>query len=133
MSSTANFHEWRDKVKSELIAYGPNVWKLVCDDYYKDSPSAQEQRWNDKAKCTMYNNIHNKDLDTVRDLNSAKEIWYRLQLMHEGETSSYSAEKEKRKRKKKKFCQKESVQLNETSTCVNVPNSHEEKRNVKLW
>jgi len=38
MLSTSNFHEWRDKVKSELIAYGPSVWKLICHDYYKDSP-----------------------------------------------------------------------------------------------
>jgi hypothetical protein len=64
----------------------------------------QEQQWNAKEKCVMYNNLHNKDLDTIIDLNSAKEIWDRLQLMHEGETSSNSSvEKEKRKRKKKKI------------------------------
>jgi len=45
----------------------------------------------------MFNNLHNKDLDRVIDLTSAKEIWDRLQLIHEGETS---AEKEERGRRK---------------------------------
>lgn len=49
-----------------------------------------------------------------------------MQLMHE-EDSNNNVEKGKRKRKEKKPCQKESVQLNETSTCVNVPDPHEEK------
>jgi len=71
-----------EKVKLELIAYGPGVWKLVCDGYYKYSPSTQEKQWN------MFNNIHNKDLDTVIDVTYEKEIWDRLQLIHEGETSS---------------------------------------------
>ena len=62
----------------------------------------------------MYNNLHNKDLDTIIDLNSAKEIWERLEFMHEGEISNNSAKDAKRKSRKKKACQKENVQLNET-------------------
>ena len=38
-----NFPEWRDKVKIDLMAYEPKVWKLVCDGYCIDSPSLQEQ------------------------------------------------------------------------------------------
>lgn len=125
--STSNFHEWRGKVKSELIAYGLGVWKLVCDGYDKDTPSVQEQHWNAKAKCVIYNNLHNKDLNTIIDLKSAKEIWERLEFMHDGETSNNNAKNEKGKRKMKSPCQKESVQINETSTCVNIPDSHEEK------
>ena len=37
MLGATNFHEWRDKVKFELIACG-RVWKLVCDGYYKTPP-----------------------------------------------------------------------------------------------
>jgi len=48
--------------------------------------------------------------------------------MHEGDTSSNSAEKEKKKRKKRNSFQKESVQSNEICYVnVNVPDSHEEK------
>ena len=72
----------------------------------------------------MFNNLHNKDLDTIIDLISAKEIWDRLQLMYE-EDSNNNVEKGKRKRKEEKTCQRESVKLNETSNCVNVPNSLE--------
>lgn len=43
----------------------------------------------------MYKNIHNKDLYTIIDLTSAKEIWNRLHLMN-AEASSSSAEKGKR-------------------------------------
>lgn len=74
----------------------------------------------------IFIDIHNKDLDAIIDLNSSKEIWERLELMHEGEISNNSAENEKRKRKKKSPYQKESVQINETSTYVNMSNSHEE-------
>ena len=49
----------------------------------------------------MFNNLHNKDLDTIINLTSAKEIWDRLQLMHE-EASNNNVEKGKRKRKEKK-------------------------------
>ena len=66
------FHEWGDKVKKKLIAYGPSVWKLVCDGYCKDSPSVQERQWNAKEKCVMYKNLHNKDFDTIIDLNFSK-------------------------------------------------------------
>lgn len=96
-----NFHEWRDKVKYEPIAYGPGLWKLVCDGYYKYSPSMQEKQWNVKKKCVMFKNLQNKDLDTVISLTSAKEILDTWHLIHEGETSSSSILKEKRKRKKK--------------------------------
>jgi len=44
MLSASNFNEWRDRVKYEVIAYGPSIWKLVCDGYCKDSPSVQEQQ-----------------------------------------------------------------------------------------
>lgn len=35
--SASSFHEWRDKAKTELIAYGPSVCMLVCDGYCKYS------------------------------------------------------------------------------------------------
>lgn len=98
--SATNFNEWRYKVKSELISYGPSVWKLVCDGYCKGSPSLQEQQWNDKERCVMYNNLHNKDLDIIIVLNFAKEIQDSLQLMH-GETTSNSAEKERERGRRK--------------------------------
>ena len=41
--NTTNFPEWRDKVKTYLMAYEPEVWKLVCDGYCTDSPSLREQ------------------------------------------------------------------------------------------
>lgn len=74
----------------------------------------------------MYNNIHNKDLDTIIDLNSSKEIWDRLQLIHEGETSSANIEKEKRKKNKKNLYKKESVQSNGVYASVNRPDFQEE-------
>jgi len=43
MLITTNFPEWRDKVKTDLMAYELEVWKLVCDGYFIDSPSLQEQ------------------------------------------------------------------------------------------
>ena len=54
------------------MAYEPEVWKLVSDGYCKDSPSMQEQQWNAKEKCVLYNSLHNKDLDLIMDLTSAK-------------------------------------------------------------
>ena len=38
------------------------------------TPSLQEQQWNSKEKCVMYNNIYNKDIGTIIDLTFAKEI-----------------------------------------------------------
>jgi len=74
----------------------------------------------------MYNNIHNKDLDIIIYLDSSKVIWDRLQLMHEGETSSANIEKEKRKKNKKNLYKKESVQSNEVYASVNQPDFQEE-------
>ncbi len=79
----------------------PGVWKLVCDGYCKYSPFVQEQQWDAKEKCVMYNNLHNKDLQTIKDLTSIKENWERLELMDEREITSSNEENEKRKRKKK--------------------------------
>ena len=39
--NTTNFPKWRDKVKTGLMAYEPEVWKLVCDGYCKDSPTVK--------------------------------------------------------------------------------------------
>ena len=64
------------------MAYEPKVWKLLCDGYCTDSPSFQEQQWNAKEKCVIYNSLHNKDLDLIIDLTSAKGIWDRLHVMH---------------------------------------------------
>ena len=72
--SEKKFHEWRDKVKTKLKAYGLGVRNLVCDGCCKDSLSLQEQHWNVKEKCVMYKNIHNMDMDTIIDLTSLKEI-----------------------------------------------------------
>ena len=72
MLSTKNFREWRDKDKTDLISYEPEVWKLVCDGYCTKSPSLQEQEWNAKEKCVIYNSVHNKDLDSIMDLTYAK-------------------------------------------------------------
>jgi len=44
----------------------------------------------------IYNKLHNKDFDIVIDWKSAKEIPDRLQLMHEGDTSSFTIKIEKR-------------------------------------
>ena len=44
--NTTNFPEWRDKVKTGLMADEPEVWKLVCDGYCKDSPTVKEQQRN---------------------------------------------------------------------------------------
>jgi len=88
----------------------------------------QEKQWNAKEKCVIYNNIHNKDIDTIIDLTSTKEIWDRLQLMYE-EASNNDVEKWQRKRKEEETRQREIVQLNETSTCVNELDSLEEKEN----
>ena len=60
--NTKNFPEWRDKVKTGLLAYEPEVWKLACDGYYTDSPTVQEQHRNAKEKCLIFNSLHNKDL-----------------------------------------------------------------------
>ena len=124
MLGATNFHEWRDKVKIYLMAYGPEVWKLVCDGYYKGSPSLQEQQWNAKEKCVMYTSLHNKDLDTVVDLTSTKEIWNRSHLMHEGYISGFFINKEKINNKKKKPFQKEKVQSNEVPSSVNGHDCH---------
>ena len=31
--NTTKFPEWIDKVKTDLMAYEPKVWKLACDGY----------------------------------------------------------------------------------------------------
>ena len=85
----------------------------------------------------MYKNIHNKDLDTIIDLNYSKEIWDRLQLIHEGETSSANTEKEKIKKNKKNLYKKESVQWNGVYASVNRPyfqeeNIVEEQANLRI-
>ena len=82
MLNTTNFPEWRDKVKTGLMVDEPEVWKLVCDGYYSDSPMVKEQQRNAKAKCVIYNSLHNKVFELIMDLDSAKEIWDRLHFMH---------------------------------------------------
>ena len=67
-----NFPEWRDKVKTWFMADDPEVWKLVCDGYCTDPPTVKEQQRNAKEKCVIYDNLHNKDLELIMDLTSAK-------------------------------------------------------------
>ena len=67
MLNTTKFTEWRDKVKTGLMADEPEVWKLVCDGYCKDSPTVKEQQRNAKAKCVILNSLHNKDLELIMD------------------------------------------------------------------
>ena len=108
------------------MAYEPEVWKLVCDGYCKDSPTVKEQERNAKEKCVIYNNLHNKDLELIMDLTSAKEIWDRLYFMHRVDTEDCIVKKEKRIKKKKNSCRKEDVQSNEVPASVNGSKSHEE-------
>ena len=108
------------------MAYEPKVWKLVCDGYCTDSPTVQEQHRNAKEKCVIFNNIHNRDLDLIMDLDTAKEIWDRLHFMHEVDTKGCSVKKEKRIKKKKNSCQQENVQSNEVPASVNGDKNHEE-------
>ena len=110
MLTTKNFPEWRDKVKIGLLAYEPEVWKLVCDGYCTDSPTVKEKQRNAKAKCVIYNNLHNKDLELIMDLTSAKQIWDRLHFMHGVDTEDCIFKKEKRMKKKKTSGQKENIQ-----------------------
>ena len=124
--NTKNFPEWRDKVKTGLLAYEPEVWKLVCDVYYTDSPTVKEQQRNAKAKCVIYNSLHNKDLELIMDLTSAKEIWDILHFMHGIDTEDCIVKKEKRIKKKKNSGQKENIQSNEVPTSVNCSENHEE-------
>ena len=124
--STTNFPEWRDKVKTGLLAYELEAWKLVCDGYCTKSPSVQEQHRNSKAKCVIFNSLHNKDLEVIMDLTSAKEIWNRLHFMHGVDTEDCIVKKEKRIKKKKNSCQNENVQSNEVPASVNGSKNHEE-------
>jgi len=71
----------------------------MCEGYKKYSPSKQEKQWNAQERSVMYNNLQNMDLETMIDLNSTKEIWERLRLIHEGDTGSNIVEKEKEKEK----------------------------------
>ena len=103
MLNITKFPKWRDKVKTDLMAYEPEVWKLVCDDYRTDSPSLQEKQWNAKERCVIYNSLHNKDLDSILDLIFVKGIWNKFHLMHEGDTSGFIIKKEKINNKKKKI------------------------------
>ena len=111
--NTTNFPEWRDKVKTELLAYEPEVWKLFCDGYYTDSPTVQEKHRNSKAKCVIFNSLHNKDLELIMDLTSAKDIWDRFHFMHGVDTKDCTDKKDKRIKKKRNSCQKEDSQSNE--------------------
>ena len=124
--NTTKFPEWRDKVKTGLMADEPEVWKLVCDGYCTESPTVKEQQRNAKAKCVIYDNLHNKDLELIMDLTSAKEIWDRLNFMHGVDTEDCIVKKEKRIKKKRNSCQKEDVQSNEVPASVNGSKSHEE-------
>ena len=124
--NTTNFPEWRDKVKTGLMAYEPEVWKLVCDGYCKDSPTVKEQQRNAKAKCVIYNSLHNKDLELIMDLTSAKEIWDRLHFIHGVDTKDCTDKKDKRIKKKRNSCQKEDSQSNEVPASVNGSKNHEE-------
>ena len=94
---------------SDLLAYEPEVWKLVCDGYCIDSPTVKEQQRNAKAKCVIYESLHNKDLELIMDLDSAKEIWDILHFMHGVDTEDCSVKKEKKIKKKKTSCQKENM------------------------
>ena len=124
--NTTNFLEWSDKVKTGLLAYEPDVWKLVCDGYCTDSPTVQEQQRNAKEKFVIYNNLHNKDLEVIMDLTSTKEIWDRLHFMHGVDIEDCIVKKEKRIKKKKNSCQQENVQSNEVPVSVNGSKNHEE-------
>ena len=124
--NTTNFPEWRDKVKTGFKADDPEVWKLVCDGYCTDSPTVKEQQRNAKAKCVIYDNLHNKDLELIMDLTSAKEIWDRLHFIHGVDTKDCTDKKDKRIKKKKNSCQQENIQSNEVPASVNGDKNHEE-------
>jgi len=66
-----------------------------CDEWlWWRTPYKQVQQWNAQAKFTIYDNLHNLDLEKVVDLKSAKENWERLQALHEGESNTNGREKE---------------------------------------
>ena len=104
--NTTNFPKWRDKVKTGLMADEPEVWKLVCDGYCTESPMVKEKQRNSKVKCVIHNNLHNKDLELIMDLTSAKEIWDRLHFIHGMDTKDCTDKKDKRIKKKRNSCQK---------------------------
>ena len=107
------------------MANEPEVWKLVCDGYCTDSPTVEEQQRNSKAKCVIYNSLHNKDFELIMDLDSAKGIWDRLHFMHGVDIEYCIVKKEKKSKKKKNSCQKENVQSNEVPAIVNGDKNHE--------
>ena len=57
----------------------------------------------------IYDSLHNKDLELIMDLDSAKEIWDRLHFMHGIDTEDCIVKKEKRIKKKKTLGQKENT------------------------
>jgi len=81
MLSNDNYHQWKEKMKSNLM--NRDVWYLVCNGFTKIPPSDEEVQKNSKALSDIINNIINSTLNKVMHYATTKEVWDKLQTIHE--------------------------------------------------
>ena len=83
MLSNDNYQEWKENMKSKLMNLGSNVWYSVCNGFTKIHPSGEEVQKNSKASDN-FNLIPDSTLKRVMHYTTAKEVWDKLQEIHEG-------------------------------------------------
>jgi len=69
-----NFELWNKNVKSNLLDYKSNIWKLVHEVCGKNPLSPKVMHHNAKLRCIIHENLHNIALEKITNLKSIKEI-----------------------------------------------------------
>ena len=100
--TTTNFKVWQESVKKNYCLVDLNIWRLFCEGYDEYSPSTRVMKKNAQARHIIFENLHNANLEKVRDLKSAKEVWDRLHMLYGARSNNSGEEVEKRSKKKKK-------------------------------
>jgi len=98
----ANYKVWCKNVKSQLFSCGYHIWRLVCEGCGKDPIVDKFLQQDVQARCIIYKNIHDYDLNRLVGLKYAKDMWDKLEsIFGDGTNNNMKNEKRRRKNKKK--------------------------------
>jgi len=63
--TAANYNVLHKNVKSQLLSYGSNIWRVVCEGFGKD-PIVDELLVQDvQTRCIIHNNPHEDGLNRL--------------------------------------------------------------------
>ena len=88
----ANYNSWKGKMKDHIMSLGYEVWESIEEGWTmpatgigKDVAARQACDNNSKAKAALNQALSESEYSRVIGCKSAKEVWDKLQAIHEGD------------------------------------------------